>query len=99
MKIERQLTSKLPWISRFSPTIQEKFNELRCALGENVAAHHVYLTRQAVEEIAFGPFTPEPITRNFIEALKIADGLLAQKVPPFRVIYKLSSTGLTVVTI
>ena len=98
MQTERQLTSKLPWIETFSTSIEEKFNEIDSALdlSESNRTEIVYLTREAVEEIAFNETTPLDISGNFIQCLNHADDLKRLGVHPFNIVFVLTLQGLKV---
>jgi hypothetical protein len=99
MQIQGQLTSGLPWIATFTPTIEHKFKELNSALGspQTNLTETVCLTREAVEEIAFNEQTPSLIAGNFLDVLCKADSCLAAGVPPYKLFYVLNSRGLKLV--
>lgn len=100
METVRQLTSGLPWISAFHPSIEAKFEELNRSLDvpPRDEVDTVCLTREAVEGIAFSPETPEEIAANFIEVIQKADKLLSEGVPPFQIFYVLNVRGLKLVS-
>lgn len=102
MQIQRQLTSKLPWVECFSPSIEAKFNELNRsldALENSDRVEEIGLTREAVDGIALNPETPEDITRNFIDVMMQADNLLKAGVPPYFLHYILNVEGLRLVSL
>lgn len=96
MQIQRQLTSRLPWIATFYPSIEEKFEELNSALNcpETNLIETVCLTREAVEEIAYSESTPTEIAINFIEVLQESDLYFNLGVPSYRIFYVLNERGL-----
>ena len=99
MQIERQLTSRLPWIAVFTPSIERKFRELNSALNcpKTNQTEMIGLTREAVEEIAYGEFTAPEIAANFIDVLQEADFHLQVGIPPYKLAYILSERGLKLV--
>jgi hypothetical protein len=89
----------IPWVINFQGSTRRKLEEFFLALSENVKSHQVYLSLQEVEEISFNPNTPDDVSLQFLSILFIARDMLKKGIPAYKIVYRLSHTGLNIVTI